>query len=80
VLAVDARYVPAAQFTHTVELVVAEYLPAAQAAQSESEALPSVARYVPASQSWHVSEVDASTVEYFPAGQLLQRADPVVLL
>jgi hypothetical protein len=74
-------YLPATQSAHAVALADAEYLPAAHAAQSDIAALPVVARYVPAAQSWHVvTEMAALEVEYFPAGQPVQAADPVVLL
>ena len=78
------EYVPAAQFTHTVEELapaVVEYVPAAQFTHTVEELAPAVVEYVPAAQFTHtVGELAPATLEYVEAGHRVHANEPTMFL
>ena len=76
-----SEYVPTPHTWQVVEPKASEYVPLSQSIQSCGAVLPGIVLYVPAAQSSHVaSETAAIEVEYFPATQLVQAADPLAPL
>ena len=75
------EYVPATQFTHTVEELAPatpEYVPAAQFTHTVEELAPTVVEYVPATQLVHM--LAPATLEYVEAGHMVHANEPTTLL